>query len=100
MPKSDSDLIIEIAHAFPVSSGIAEWAESFKGGFVLDTESAPVVAYLLVKLYQAKKCTGGTERECECVPYDGEGPRCPVHDEPRADTPKVFDVIEGGKNGD
>lgn len=79
MPKSDKELISEIAHAYPVSSGIAEWAESYKGGFVLDRASAPVVAWLLVKLYQAKKCAGSAERECTCVPYDGEGPRCPVH---------------------
>lgn len=81
MSIQDDALIKQITNAFPVSSGIAEWAEGYRGGFILRTTSAPVVAYLLVLLYRAKKCAGGAERDCRCVPFDGVGDPCPVHDE-------------------
>ena len=56
----DTKLVMKIAHEFPVSDGIFEWADAFRGrpDFELSHGRAGVVAFLLIQLWEAKRRLG------------------------------------------
>ena len=56
----DARLVQKIAHAYPASDGIFEWADAFREepDFKLDRANAKAVAFLLVQVWEAKRRLG------------------------------------------
>lgn len=65
MTDEQRALLLRIAHNFPASDGIYEWAEHLEqhpelATFPLDERTAPVVAWLIIRLWES--AGGGVPR--------------------------------------